>query len=99
VKRIVWIQGWMDLKTGEINLDLCAYHKKEDKEIFQKVLKEIKETWKKAFQNMKKIIQVEEKALKEKVSPEVRNDYRVYIKGKERIKKRKKTTQGGGYNE
>ena len=50
MKRIVWIQGWMDLKTGEINLDLCAYHKKEDKEIFQKVLKEIKETWKKAFQ-------------------------------------------------
>ena len=99
MKRIVWLQGWMDLKTGEINLDVCAYHKKEEKVVFQQILKEIRKTWKKSLQNIKKIIQIEEKTSKEKVSPAVRNNYRIHIKGKEKINKRKKATQGGGYNE
>ena len=85
MKRIVWFQGWMDLTTGEMSLDLCTYHKKED--------------WKKVFRDMKKTFEINCKISEGKISPAVRNDYRVYVQGKEKIKKRKKTTQKGGYNE
>ncbi len=99
MKRIVWFQGWMDLTTGEMSLDLCTYHKKEDRIIFLKILKELKRVWKKVFRDMKKTFEINCKISEGKISPAVRNDYRVYVQGKEKIKKRKKTTQKGGYNE
>ncbi|MDD3488022.1 MAG: hypothetical protein PHH35_01590 [Candidatus Pacebacteria bacterium] len=100
MKRLIWLEGWMNLESGELNLSLSTYHKKEDRIIFQKILKKVKKTWKKAFRDMKEIYDIDLNIPEGgKLSPEARNNYRIYICGNEKGKKSKEIIQKGGYNE
>ena len=37
MKNTIWLEGWINLKSAEMNLEIKTYGNKEDKKFFYKI--------------------------------------------------------------
>lgn len=98
MKNTIWLEGWINLKSAEMNLEIKTYGNKEDKKFFYKIIKELRKGWRKCFRNVLKMEDIEKLSRDNTESkssvPKLRK-HRIYYKQSPNPNKEQK----GGYNE
>jgi hypothetical protein len=53
--KLLWLDGWADIQTGEVNINIKSFHSEEEKRVIKKAIRELKKGLKKSL-NKTKII-------------------------------------------